>query len=257
MRILVTNDDGIESVGLQSLIEKLSSIFHVTVAVPSSDKSGIGAAFTLHRDIKIKKNSFVYSNVPTFVIDGTPSDCVCVAMEYLNEKFDLLISGINAGSNLGLDCVTSGTVGAAIIGSTYKIPSIAISVCAITNVNYSVASDIAIYFAKLVRDKKVPFFKILNINVPNLSKEKISGIHNSLLGGRLYVEDIIESDTDQNSIRIDRKRVTDVVHSEMSDIYATDNGYISVSQIEPKFVEVFPSSIVETVNWKDIVASDY
>ena len=257
MRILVTNDDGIESVGLRSLIEKWSSIFHVTVVVPSSDKSGIGAAFTLHRDIKIKKDSFVFSNVPTFVIDGTPSDCVCVAMEYLDEKFDLLISGINAGSNLGLDCVTSGTVGAAIIGSTYKIPSIAISVCAITNVNYSVASDIAIYFAKLVRDKKVPFFKVLNINVPNLSKEKISGIHNSLFGGRLYVEDIIESDTDQNSIRIGRKRVTDVVHSEKSDIYATDNGYISVSQIEPKFVEVFPSSVIETVNWSDIAFSDH
>ena len=60
MRILVTNDDGIESVGLQSLIEKLSSIFHVTVAVPSSDKSGIGAAFTLHRDIKIKNPVWIY-----------------------------------------------------------------------------------------------------------------------------------------------------------------------------------------------------
>ena len=93
--------------------------------------------------------------------------------------------------------------------------------------------------------------------MPNVSIEKIRGIHNSLLGGRLYVEDIIKSGTDNSIIRIDRKRVTDVVHSEMSDIYATDNGYISVTQIEPKFVEVFPSSIVESVNWEDIVFSDH
>ena len=172
-------------------------------------------------------------------------------------EFDLLISGINAGSNLGLDCASSGTVGAAIISSTYNLPSIAISVCAVVNVNYSVAADIAMYFAKLIREKKAPFFKVLNINVPNVSIEKIRGIHNSLLGGRLYVEDIIKSGTDNSIIRIDRKRVTDVVHSEMSDIYATDNGYISVTQIEPKFVEVFPSSIVESVNWEDIVFSDH
>ena len=257
MKILVTNDDGIESDGLRSLIEKLTSLFHVTVVAPKSNKSGIGAAFTLQRDIKINKSSSIFPNVSTYVIDGTPSDCVCVGMEYLDDKFDLLISGINAGSNLGLDCASSGTVGAAIISSTYNLPSIAISVCAVVNVNYSVAADIAMYFAKLIREKKAPFFKVLNINVPNVSIEKIRGIHNSLLGGRLYVEDIIKSGTDNSIIRIDRKRVTDVVHSEMSDIYATDNGYISVTQIEPKFVEVFPSSIVESVNWEDIVFSDY
>ena len=87
-----------------------------------------------------------------------------------DEKFDLLISGINAGSNLGLDCVTSGTVGAAIIGSTYKIPSIAISVCAITNVNYSVASDIAIYFAKNIHHHKKT--KIFSRNDVKMSYQK-------------------------------------------------------------------------------------
>ena len=113
------------------------------------------------------------------------------------------------------------------------------------------------YFAKLVRDKKVPFFKVLNINVPNLSRDKICGIHNSVLGGRLYVEDIIKSDKDNNIVQIDRKRITQVVHSEMSDINATDQGYISVSQIEPKFVERFPSPVIETVKWPDIVFSDH
>ena len=164
MKILVTNDDGFQSDGLRSLVEKLSLLFDVTVIVPSSDKSGIGAAFTLQTDIKIKKSSSLFSKVSTFIVDGTPSDCVCIGMEYLeDDKFDLLISGINAGSNLGLDCISSGTVSAAMMGSLYNIPSIAISVCAITDVNYSVASDIAMYFAKLVRDKKVPFFKVLKM----------------------------------------------------------------------------------------------
>ena len=258
MKILVTNDDGFQSDGLRSLVEKLSLLFDVTVIVPSSDKSGIGAAFTLQTDIKIKKSSSLFSRASTFIVDGTPSDCVCIGMEYLqDDKFDLLISGINAGSNLGLDCISSGTVSAAMMGSLYNIPSIAISVCAITDVNYSVAADIAMYFAKLVRDEKVPFFKVLNINVPNLSRDKICGIHNSVLGGRLYVEDIIKNDKDNNIVQIGRKRITQVVHSEMSDINATDQGYISVSQIEPKFVEKFPSSFIETVKWPDIVFSDH
>ena len=112
MRILVTNDDGIHSEGLWSVVRTLKEAGQVSVVAPDRDQSGMGAAVSLISVVRVQEVSGLVDGVKTFAVQGTPADCVILATETLfSEPFDLVVSGINQGSNLGLDVINSGTVG--------------------------------------------------------------------------------------------------------------------------------------------------
>ena len=149
MRILVTNDDGISAPGLWRLAETLSGIGQVIVVAPDRDQSGIGTARTLLEVVRVQEVASRTEGVPAYAVQGTPADYVILATEALStEPFDLVVSGINAGANLGLDVFVSGTVGAALQGYFRGKPSTAVSVTSLTDVLYDVAADVTLWLAE-------------------------------------------------------------------------------------------------------------
>lgn len=129
---LVTNDDGIESAFLHSLVEALSSEFEVTVAAPASEQSWIGRAMSRHKEVQVDKDTKHFpENIPAWSIDGTPSDCVNIALGHLvKQPVDIVLSGINIGFNTTETLIlSSGTVAGAIEGALWDLPAIAFSKC--------------------------------------------------------------------------------------------------------------------------------
>ena len=161
--ILITNDDGIHSPGLKALQKALDPLGTIIVIAPDHDNSAISHALTMHRPLKVQELGHqIYS------IDGTPTDCVAIGLKkILKSPPDLLVSGINAGPNLGDDISYSGTVSAAIEATMYGIPSIAISVGGTAPLNFSAATQVAACMAKKVLHNQLPENTLLNINVPS------------------------------------------------------------------------------------------
>ena len=162
-RILVTNDDGVHSEGIKALADALRRLGDVTVVAPIQEASAIGHALTLRRPLRIDT---VGPNV--FAVDGTPTDCVNIAITHvLKDKPDLIVSGINKGWNLGDDVTYSGTVSGALEGALLSIPSIAVSAQRVRDeTEFGSSAEAAAVIAAAVLERGLPKFTLLNINVP-------------------------------------------------------------------------------------------
>lgn len=161
--ILVTNDDGIHSPGIQALQEALDKLGTTVVVAPDRDNSAVSHSLTMNRPLKIHQ---LADN--RFMVDGTPTDCVAMGLKkILARPPDLLVSGINAGANLGDDISYSGTVSAAIEGTMYGIPSMAISVGGQIPYDFRAAMRIAACMAERILNNHLPGNTLLNINVPS------------------------------------------------------------------------------------------
>jgi len=195
--ILITNDDGYESVGLKALIEALSPLAKITVVAPAIEKSACGHSFTLTKPLRL-----VSVDDDFYKIDnGTPTDCVFISLNTLfksNKKPDLVISGINIGSNMGEDITYSGTAAAAMEAVLQGIPAIAISqVCKdkchhIANGwDFALAKKIIKDVTKKILNNEFPLGerKFLNINIPQTSIEECKGIKITKAGYREYAND--------------------------------------------------------------------
>ena len=170
--ILVTNDDGIESPGLKALAESLESLDTVYIVAPDRERSAIGMAMTLYHPLRAKRIS-----PNTYASDGTPVDCVDLAISVLlPERPALLVSGINHGQNLGNDIHFSGTIAAAKKGTFLGIPSLAISLPYAPEYHYETATSVVLRFAKHVLANGLPDGILLNINVPNYPLSEITGM---------------------------------------------------------------------------------
>jgi 5'-nucleotidase len=161
--ILLTNDDGYQAEGLRALTAEISKFARVSVVAPSVEQSGKAQALTLRTPIICHPQGERH-----WAIEGTPADCVIVAIhKLLPEKPDLLISGINHGANLGENVYYSGTVGAAREGALHHVPSIAVSLCSRgTDVKFESAARLARAAAELILAEGLPDQVLLNINVP-------------------------------------------------------------------------------------------
>ncbi len=189
--ILVTNDDGIHSEGIMALKEAMDRIGRTVVVAPDREKSAVSHALTMHRPLKVEK-----LREDIYTVNGTPTDCVVVALEkILNQRPGVLVSGINRGANLGDDIGYSGTVSAAMEGTLFGVPSVAISL--VYDDSESMNYDTAAYFAeKVVRqvlERGLPPDTLLNVNVPNLSISEIKGIRFTRQGKRTYENAIHET----------------------------------------------------------------
>jgi len=195
LNILISNDDGIEAPGLKSLAEALSKSHEVTVVAPDREQSATSHSLTLQRPLRVKKiNSNFYS------VDGTPTDCINLAVNGILEKRpDLVVSGINQGPNLGDDITYSGTVSAAIEGTLLGIPSIAVSLVARENYIFETAAEFAVYLAEIVFEKGLPPDTFLNVNIPNLPRKKIEGVSITHQGKRIY-EDLVFKKLDPRGV---------------------------------------------------------
>ena len=162
-RILVTNDDGVHSEGIHALADALAPFGEVTIVAPTQEASAIGHALTLRRPLRLET---VRPGV--FAVDGTPTDCVNVAIAHvLHGKPDLIVSGINKGWNLGDDVTYSGTVSGALEGALLGIPSMAISTQSRGNeFEFGPSARAAATIAEAVLGRGMPKFTLLNINVP-------------------------------------------------------------------------------------------
>ncbi len=176
--VLVSNDDGIGAPGLNALIDAIAPFARLTVVVPDKNQSAASSALTVRRSLTVTE---IGPNV--FTVDGTPADCVHLALTGLLErKPDLLISGINAGKNLGDDVFYSGTVGAAREGPLFGINAIAVSLVDEKLGHFETASDVTIRIVKALSGFKSQESVLLNVNVPDCPIEDLKGIEVTKLG---------------------------------------------------------------------------
>lgn len=185
MRILISNDDGINAPGLQALRKSLAPLGEVTVVAPDRERSGAGHGITAHKPLRPKKVTFSDGN-HGWSLNGTPADCVKLAIEaLLPQKPDIVVSGINLGANLGTDVLYSGTVSAAIEGIINGIPSMAISLASFKSNDFNPAAAFAAQIVPLLVSTGQDSQDILvNINVP---PDKPLGIKVTRLAIRRYV----------------------------------------------------------------------
>jgi len=162
-KILVTNDDGIHSEGIIALAEALESLGEVFVVAPAHEMSAASHSLTLTRPLRIDKIDNHH-----FSVDGTPTDCVTLAMNHLMTGGlpAIVVSGINKGGNLGDDVTYSGTVAGALEASVYGLPGIAVSLVQRTNFDFAQAAEFATELARRVFDDGLPHGTVLNVNVP-------------------------------------------------------------------------------------------
>ena len=187
-KILVTNDDGIHSAGLEVLRKCLKKLGEVTVVVPKREMSTASHSLTLHHPLRISQ---IKSGV--FITSGTPSDCINIGiLGILKRKPDLVVSGINRGPNLGDDITYSGTVAASIESTLRGIPSFAVSVASFNNCRFNVAAKFAFILARYILKNRLPPRIFLNVNVPNVSMKKIRGVEITRQSKRVYKEKLVK-----------------------------------------------------------------
>ncbi len=176
--ILVSNDDGISSRGMRILVELMDDLGDVIVVAPDSPQSGMGHAITVGNTLRLDKSD-IFGNVPAYACSGTPADCVKLAKHHiLTEKQpDLVVSGINHGSNTSISVLYSGTMSAAIEGAIEGSPAIGFSLC-----DYSAEADFSHVgtsvkkIAQEVLDRGLPNGVALNVNIPRKKEEPLKGI---------------------------------------------------------------------------------
>lgn len=191
MTILITNDDGIHSEGLLALKKALQAVGKVVVVAPDRPRSASGHSITLHKPLRVEKvrmhdGGYGYSS------NGTPSDCISLGMlDLANGPVDLVVSGINLGPNLGWDLTYSGTVSAAMEGAIMGAQAFAISVATYKNeADFDYAAQFSAFLAKMLLNNHLPESILLNVNVPGIPIDEISGIEVTRQGKRHYAGQI-------------------------------------------------------------------
>lgn len=225
-RILVTNDDGIHSRGIAVLAQAMSKVGEVYVVAPDREMSGISHALTLAQPLRIEKLKERW-----YSVTGTPTDSVYVGVvKIMEEEVDLVVSGINAGANLGEDVHYSGTVAGAVEGSIFKVPAIAFSQIPNLDVDLSEASDFATKIAGAVLENEIGSQKLLNVNFP---PPPARGIRLTRLGYHPYERTVEENKDPRGNLYywIGGK----AVHYEQNpeaDTQAIREGFISVTPLQ-------------------------
>jgi 5'-nucleotidase len=188
LAILVTNDDGIDSLGVQLLAETLKPLGMVYVVAPDKECSAMAHSLTLQRPLRVDKVREGY-----FAVDGTPADCVNLAIcHILPERPNMIASGINRGGNMGEDITYSGTVSAAFEGAFYGIPSFAISLVSKDDFKFRTAASFALRVARFILKNGLPKDIFLNINVPNLDEDGVKSYMITKQGRRVYGDGVVQ-----------------------------------------------------------------
>lgn len=189
MEILVSNDDGIHSAGLEALAAELSTIGRVTVVAPDRERSAVSHSLSLHTPLRLKTLKPGWH-----ISDGTPADCVHLALHaVMDTRPDLLVAGINPGPNVGDDVTYSGTVGIAMEGALMGIPSLAVSLGSRSDFNFGPAARVATHLARMVLQEGLPERMFLNVNVPNFPLGREAGeIRLTRQGRRMFGSGIIK-----------------------------------------------------------------
>ena len=227
-RILVTNDDGVHSEGIHALAQVLAPLGDVTIVAPIQEASAIGHALTLRRPLRLET-----IRPGIFAVDGTPTDCVNVAIAHvMHGKPDLIVSGINKGWNLGDDVTYSGTVSGALEGALLGIPSIAVSTMNRGNeYDFPPAATAAAVVAEAVLDRGIPKFTMLNINAPYGPHK---GFRATVQARRNHITVVSERiDPRNRAYYWIEEGENEWEPHDRSDYQAVRDGYVSVTPLHP------------------------
>ncbi|MGA9048261.1 MAG: 5'/3'-nucleotidase SurE [Dehalococcoidia bacterium] len=231
MKILVTNDDGINADGLWSLVSELKEVGKVTVVAPDREQSGVGTSMSLHNPVRLAKIHEKIAGIDTYSVEGTPADCVLMAMKVIMPGgIDLLVSGINQGPNCSYDVFLSGTVGAALQGFFYDIPSIAVSMNSFEDPMFESAALIAKEVAGYIKRKKMKGKMLLNVNVPSLPLKQIRGIDVTRLGEKKYSAGVEKGFDGKHTFYWILHRSTDTPASG-TDLWALEHKRVSITPL--------------------------
>ena len=232
MKILLSNDDGINAKGIEAMRGALEKIADVFVVAPETEMSAVGHAITITDPLRVRK---VMRDGSLFgiAVDGTPADCVKIAARaILPEKPDIVISGINQGQNVATNVIYSGTVSAATEGMILGIPSIAISLASFTSRDFSVAAEYGVKMALMVKEKGLPEGVLLNVNIPAVPADKIKGVKVCRMGVSKFRE-VFEKRVDprQNDYYWQGGEMVFHEGDADADIGLLEEGYVTVTPI--------------------------
>lgn len=236
MRILVSNDDGIDAPGLRALVDALSDIAEVWICAPDRERSAVSHAISLHTPLRAERRG-----EREFSCDGTPTDCVYLALNhFMPEPPDLILSGINKGANLGNDVLYSGTVSAAMEGALFGYQAAALSLClpddqaaaGAQEHHFETAAAFARSLAKAICNADFAPGVMLNVNVPNRPQSELAGVKVARLGYTDWTDAVIERHDPRRRpyywIGGDRTGHDDIADSDNNGI---SSGYITVTPI--------------------------
>jgi 5'-nucleotidase len=231
--ILISNDDGIDAPGIEALAREMKKLGEVTVVAPDKQRSAVGHAITMNyplRSTKFYKRGKFFG----YAIEGTPADCVKLAVRsLLPSPPDIVVSGVNHGSNTAINVIYSGTVSAATEGTILGIPSLAVSLTTYGKADFRPAAGFARKLATLVLQNGLPHGTLLNVNVPAIPGKKIRGVRFTRQGKTRW-DDTFDVRTDPNNKEYfwltGKLEVID--HSSETDEIAIREQYISVTPIQ-------------------------
>jgi 5'-nucleotidase len=227
MRFLLTNDDGIHAPGLQILADIAGQFGEVVVVAPDTERSGVSHAITLFRPLRLRQAKPGWQ-----VCDGTPTDCIYLALNQLHLDPDIILSGINPGPNLGHDVLYSGTVAGALEGAHWGVPSIALSHCASGEDHLAqLAEPIAALLPRLI-DAAREHRGVLNVNLPDITRGPWRGVLATRMGHRYYSNEVVQRDDPRGRSYF----WIGGAHVHMPDIDGSDcnavrDGYVSVTPL--------------------------
>lgn len=229
MRILLANDDGYQAKGLRTLARTLSDLGEVTVVAPDRNRSGASNSLTLDSPLRVEQ-----VEAGLYYVNGTPTDCVHLAITGLLESEpDMVVSGVNHGANLGDDVLYSGTVAAAMEGRFLGLPAIAVSLVSDDDANFETASVVARRLIEQMIADPLPRDTILNVNVPDVGLEALTGTEVTRLGFRHKSEPVIrERDPKNRPIYWIGPAGPEQEAGPGTDFHAIAQGRVSVSPIK-------------------------
>ncbi|NOX97408.1 MAG: 5'/3'-nucleotidase SurE [Nitrospirae bacterium] len=232
MKILLTNDDGINSLGIYALYQELKKIGQVSIVAPETEQSAVGHAITLSNPLRVRE---IYrdGSFYGYSVNGTPADCVKLgALVIFKEPPDIVVSGINLGPNLGIDIIYSGTVSAATEGTVLGFPSLAISLGTRRDPDYSFAAAFTKGLCLKVKEKGLPPGILLNVNIPAISCAEIKGVKISRQGKSRF-KDTFEKRRDPrgNVYYWLTGEIVREEENEEADTKAVDGNYVSITPL--------------------------
>lgn len=193
--MLLSNDDGIYAPGLFELYKAVRDLGHVDIVAPDAERSAVGHAITLSDPIKTRRVTRA-DDFSGYAVGGTPADCVKLAVcALLDQRPDVVVSGINLGPNAGISLIYSGTVSAATEGTILGIPSLALSLATFRNPRWDTAAYVARRLVREVHRRGLPEGTLLNVNIPNVPVPELRGFAVTRMARSRYVE-IFDKRTD-------------------------------------------------------------
>ena len=243
MHILISNDDGFQAPGIVKLAEVLCAIADISVVAPETNRSGASNSLTLENPLRARHHPDNFVSV-----DGTPTDCVHLAITGLLDKEpDMVVSGINAGANLGDDVLYSGTVAAATEGRFLGFPSLAVSMDSHNPQHYETGARVALEIVKLLNKSPMNVSSILNVNVPDIPYEQLKGYRTTRLGHRHKAEPVVQAtDPRGKTIYWVGPAGAEQDAGPGTDFYAVKEGYVSVTPIK---VDLTHHDVVDSVSY--------